>query len=637
MTLKSPDPNPLLQNWPLLQRIAAATKGQRRGILLLVVLVVVGTSLPLAVPILIGRIVDDIIGGQSLSSLVWMLVAIPALSLAGVAFSHFAELRSAGVGYRLIEDLQVRIFARIAHMPLGFFTTVRPGTIGSRITNDVYATEPLFTSIVPSALSSATFLVGSAVIVAVIDIRLAAIFAIIPFVLVPIRLAEKRINALLRESFDRNATLASTTESILTRDGMILARQAGQVANETARFRAMAAQYRAVSTAGAALRTVVGSSYDTIFATTLAAVLGVGTWLVTRETMSVGTLLLFLLYVRQVQGPVNTIIGLRYPAIRAGIAFERVFDVLDSEASVEKSSQPAAARAEHGSPVAAAQSPALRLQGVGFEYPPLSEVSIEGLSGTGDVLSIAGFPLTALTGEGGNSRTPAERPQVLQNIELEVWPGEFVAIVGASGAGKSTLAMLAAGLLTPSEGEVMVDGVAVGTMGDVEVARRVALIPQETFVLHDSIAANLRYVNPSASDEELAGACSAARLDGLIASLPQQYETVIGEKGYRLSGGERQRLAIARALLKAPSLLVLDEPTAHLDAETENEVKLAIDNASRDRAVLMIAHRLSTIVDADRILVLAEGRIAESGTHSELLAVPGGRYGALYQSQAQER
>jgi ATP-binding cassette subfamily B protein len=222
---------------------------------------------------------------------------------------------------------------------------------------------------------------------------------------------------------------------------------------------------------------------------------------------------------------------------------------------------------------------------------------------------------------------------VLDGVSFSVGRGELVAVVGASGAGKSTIALLAAGLYQPTAGRVQVDGCATPEWTETDLARRVALITQDTYVLHDTVRANLRYVNEGATDDELAAACEAAHLGALIASLPDGYDTLVGERGYRLSGGERQRLAVARALLKDADLIILDEPTSQLDAETELLIKQTTEKLFASKAVLTIAHRLSTIVDANRILVLSGGVIVEEGTHDALMGLPGGRYAALYRAQ----
>ncbi|MBM3525442.1 MAG: ABC transporter ATP-binding protein, partial [Alphaproteobacteria bacterium] len=325
------------RNRVLLLRIARFAAPYRSSLLGLAALIVVGTALPLAPPVLVRSVVDDLIAGESFSDVRTPIGLFLVFGLVAVAANFVGQVLAARVGFHVIADLQRILFDRFAAMPLGFFTTVRPGTLVSRMTNDVYATEPLFTTIVASALSNAVTLVGAAVVLILVDVRLALIFLLIPLVLLPIRFAEAKINDQLRRSFEENSRLSSSIESLLTRDGILLARQAGQMGAETGRFAALTESLRALSVLGARWRAAVGASYDTVFNLTTAGVLALGAWLVTSGDASVGTLLLFLLYVRLTQGAVSGLAGLRYPTRRAEIAFQRVFDVLDTPAQRPRS------------------------------------------------------------------------------------------------------------------------------------------------------------------------------------------------------------------------------------------------------------------------------------------------------------
>jgi ATP-binding cassette subfamily B protein len=566
------------------------------------------------------------------------LVLIGVTGLLGVGASFAASRVADGIGHSVTRDLQRRLFDHLVGLPMPFYTTVRPGMLVSRLTNDVYAVEPLFTSVIASALASSVTLVVAAVVLLVVNPWLALVLLIVPLVLWPIRLAESRINTVIRSSFKHNAELSSHVESVLNRDGVLLARQSGALDAERTRFGELAGKVRDTALRLASWRAAVGSSYDLVFTITTTALLVGGALLVTGGNISLGTLILFLLYLRQIQAPVSTLIGLRYPAFRAGAAFTRVFDVLESPLRPIADPAPTAVVATSGAADAGSHGGrpvVLRLRGVGFDHVPAADVSIPGLSHE-----------TAVTGPGmfGMNVVPHALPtaqddlpeghrRVLDGLDLTVCQGETVAIVGESGAGKSTIAMLAAGLVAPTRGEVLLRGRPTTALGLTELARSVALITQETYVRHETIAENLRYVAPEATDEELVAACHAAQLHDLIASLPDGYQTVVGEKGYRFSGGERQRLSIARALLKHADLIVLDEPTSQLDSQTEEQLNAALAELFVDSAVLLMAHRLRTVRTADRILVLSGGVIRESGTHDELVAVPDGLYAAFYRMQ----
>jgi ATP-binding cassette, subfamily B, bacterial len=610
------------------KRVVAAARPYRGRIVLLLGIVLVSAVLPLIQPLLLRTLIDDLAAGRGMTTLVVPLVVIGLLGIGAVAAEFVASRTADAIGHNVTKDLQRRLFDHLSGLPMSFYTTVRSGTLVSRLTNDVYAVEPLFTTVIASALASAVTLVAAGIVLVVVDIRLAVVLVIVPLVLWPVRKAESKINTVIRSSFRHNSELSSHVESVLHRDGVLLARQSGALETERTRFGELAGKVRDTALRLAAWRAAVGASYDLVFMLTTTALLTGGAILVTGGDISLGTLILFLLYLRQIQAPVSTLIGLRYPSMRAGAAFTRVFDVLESEVRpvpdpVVKDREPAG------------DGRVLAFENVSFDHVPAGEAGIPGLSHAKAVTGPGMFGITAAPHAMDHSAdAPVEdRTRVLNGVDLSVTAGQTVAIVGASGAGKSTIAMLAAGLVRPTTGKVRVNGLDTMEMTHQELASAVALITQETHVRHDTIEANLRYVRPDATDGELVEACKAAQLHTLIESMPEGYETVIGEKGYRFSGGERQRLSIARALVKRAGLIVLDEPTSQLDAGTEEQLTAALDEVFADRAVLVIAHRLRTVRDADRILVLHNGTFRESGTHVELLEVPDGHYAALYRTQ----
>nr|MDT0658190.1 ABC transporter ATP-binding protein [Micromonospora sp. DSM 115978] len=640
----------ILRNPVLLRRIVASSRPYRGRILLLLLFVLLGTVLPLSQPLLLREVIDELTVGEGFDAVLWPLVLIGVTGLLGVGAGFVASRIADAIGHSVTRDLQRRLFDHLVNMPLPFYTTVRPGTLVSRLTNDVYAVEPLFTSVIASALSSSVALVVAAVVLIVVDPRLAVVLLIVPLVLWPVRLAESKINTVIRWSFKHNAELSSHVESVVNRDGVLLARQSGAIDAERTRFGELAAKVRETALRLASWRAAVGSSYDLVFTVTTTALLVGGALLVTGGDISLGTLILFLLYLRQIQVPVSTLIGLRYPSFRAGAAFTRVYDVLDSPLRPITDPAPTpddtatTGGTDPGPVTGAGPDPAgdagsrpvvLCMRDVSFDHVPTADMSIKGLSHENAVTGLGMLGMNVIPHElsSGPDAPPEGHRRVLHRLDLSVRQGETVAIVGESGAGKSTIAMLAAGLVPPTHGEVLLRGQSTTALGLVELARSVALITQETYVRHETIAENLRYVAPNASDQELVEACQAAQLHDLIASLPDGYGTVVGEKGYRFSGGERQRLSIARALLKRADLIVLDEPTSQLDAQTEEQLNAALAELFADSAVLLMAHRLRTVRTADRILVLAGGVIRESGTHDELLAIPDGRYAALTRMQ----
>ncbi|MFF8500169.1 ABC transporter ATP-binding protein [Streptomyces anulatus] len=616
----------LLSNRPLLRRVASAVRPFRGRVAGLAVVMTAAAAFPLMQPLLLRTVVDGLAAGHGFSSFVGVLVLIGLFGVLAVVMDFIGARVAGNLGHRIVEDLQGRLFDHLVRLPLPFYATVRPGTVASRLTNDVYATEPLFTTVLVNAFAHTVGLVGAVAVLAVVDIRLTLVLLLVPLVMIPVRKAESRINAVLGASFRQNAELTSRAETTLTRDGVLLARQSGRLAHETAGFNALATDVRATSVRLASWRAAVGAGYGGVFAVAYIVLLVGGAWLVADGRMTIGTLVLFLLYLRQIQGPVTSLVGLRYPAMRAGAAFTRVFDVLDSRLRPEVT--PGGPEAPEGTDAAS-----LVFEGVTYTHPAVDDISIPGLSHRGAVFGPGALGLTAVE-HGQQIETVRESGgTAVRSVEIEVGPGETVAVVGPSGAGKSTLALLAAGLLTPTEGRVLVKGADTRRSTPEQLSRAVALISQETYVLHATVAENIRYVRPEATEEEVRAACRAASLDVFVDSLPDGYETMVGEKGYRLSGGERQRLAIARALLKRASVVILDEPTSQLDAETELRLLASFEELFATSAVLVVAHRLSTVRHADRILVMEQGRIVESGPHHRLLGLPGGRYAALHQAQ----
>lgn len=622
---------PLLRNRPLLRRIARAARPHRTRLAVLAGLVTLSTVLPLAQPLLLRSVIDGLGRQQAFSSLAVPLAAIGVCGALAVFFGFLAARQADRTGHQVVADLQRGLFDHLSRMPLPFYSTLRPGTLASRLTNDVYATEPLFTTVLVNALANGVTLVAAVTVLAVVDPRLVLILLLIPLVLLPVRRSEARINAVLGASFRQNAQLTAQAESLLNREGVLLARQSGRMEHETERFGGLAETVRATSVRLGKWRALVESGYGAVFAVVYAGLLISGAWAVSTGRATLGTLVLFLMYLRQIQGPVTSLVGLRYPAMRAGAAFSRVFDVLDSELRPDEPG-PAPLLPVRGDRPADAEAPVLAMDDVWFRHEPTERISIPGLSHVAAV-SGPGQPLTAVAHGRQFASEAAGDHTVLRGVGLEVRRGETVAVVGPSGAGKSTLALLAAALIRPTGGSVTVAGLDTRRHSAQELAGKVALITQDTHLLHETVADNVRYVRPGASDAEVEAACRAAQLDTLIASLPDGYATVIGEKGHRLSGGERQRLSIARALLKKADLVVLDEPTSQLDSATEELLMASLSLLFADRGVLVVAHRLTTIQSADRILVLEEGRAAEQGSHAELIGLPRGRYRNLYEKQ----
>ena len=615
---------------------------------------VVGGIAPLIQVLLLRSVVDGLVQERTVGSQVaWQIGAMLGLGLLGVWMTYAARVVSTRAAGAVIADMQSSMFRRLTTMPIHFYTTVRPGAVVSRLTSDANGAEAMYTSVIPVVVSGVTTIVTSVVIVAFVDPRLLVLLVVIPVAIAYVRKAEARINELIARSFDVTKELASSAETFVSRDGALLARQNGQTRREQGRFTEQADVLAGLSAATARAAATSGASYGTAFVVITAGALAMGVWLVAEQGVTVGSVILVVLYLQQLQAPVQSLLNTRYPRMRSSIALDRVEAVLAAGPAAphapESSGRPGAV--VRPSPDASPDAPpagdadghevvpALRMLGVRYRYPTVASYSIDGLSHAGDALSIPWLPITGLNGKivGSGDAPQEERAHgyALDGIDLTIGRGEVVAVVGSSGAGKSTLAGITAGLVDCDEGVVEIAGSALRDLDEQRRAELIAYIPQEPYVLHASVRDNLRYANPDATERELLEVCRAVALDGLVEQLDDGLDSVIGEKGHRLSGGERQRLAIARAALKRPALVVMDEPTAHLDTATEARVREAMDELFGAAGILMIAHRLSTVRHADRIVVLEAGRIVQSGPHEELAQQPG-RYRVLLGSSAQD-
>jgi ATP-binding cassette subfamily B protein len=608
----------LVEEWRALRVTLECGSIRRRAVGALVGAQVVAALLPMGQVLLFKQVIDDLTRPRSAGHLVFLIAASLVAGLGGVWATFWAQQIGGRIGYQAIGGLQTRMFEVLTRMPIPFFTTVRSGALVSRISNDVNGTEVVFKSVIPTIVSSIVTILVAVVVIAVVDVRMLVLLVFVPACLLFVRRAEHRINRLIEMSFGIAREMSSSIEKVLSRDGIVLVRTSGRSADEQAAFAGLARAASQASASSSMWAASVSASYGTAFTIMGSGVLAISVWLARSGGLPIGTLILVVLYMQQLQSPVQALLGTRYPKLRSRIALDRVKTVLDADfADARQLSQPGSANAADR----AHHLPILELRHVSYSYPPADHYSIPGLSFAGDALSIPWLPITGMAGEA--NEVDRRHGPVLRDVSLRIDRGEVVALVGHTGAGKSTLGYLATGLLAADSGSVLIGGRDLDMMSEAEVADTVAYIGQECHVLHDTVRSNLLYVNASATDHEIELACRRARFDTVLSSMPDGLDTVIGEKGHRLSGGERQRLAIARALVTHPRLVVLDEPTAHLDGETETAVQDALLQALSDTAVLIIAHRASTVAAAHRIVVLDHGCILQEGIHDELITRDG--------------
>ena len=559
---------------------------------------------PLVLKALVDRAVAHRLTTGGVNLLVVAAVAI-ALSMTGLGLLN--RWLGSRIGEGLIYDLRVALFRHVQRMPVAFFTYTRTGSLLSRLSNDVLGAQQAVGTL--STVTSDVFTLATTLTAMLLlswKVTLLALLVVPGFIVLDRRMA-KRLATLSRQRMGFNADMSSTMAERLNVAGALLVKLFGRPRSEAEEFSERAAAVRESGIRLAVQSRLYYGGLATVGAIGTAAVYWIGGRALIDGSLKVGTLTALAAYVSKLYSPLTDLASARVDLLTALVSFERVFEVLDAAPAVDD--LPGA------TPLAQPVAGRLDVEDVWFRYPSAATVSIE-----------------SLEGEGTRERRDEPSEPVLRGVSFSAEPGSMVALVGPSGAGKTTLSSLIPRLYDVTSGAVRIDGRDVRDLTLESVTAAVGVVSQDPHLFHDSVAANLRYARPEATDEEVAAACRAARIHDVIAALPDGYDTVVGERGYRLSGGEKQRLSIARLLLKAPAIVVLDEATSHLDSENEALIQQALAVALAGRTAIVIAHRLSTIAAADQILVLDGGRIVERGRHGELLRA-GGLYAELFETQ----
>lgn len=588
-----------------LSRIVAFAKPYKVALILFLITVVIDAFLVVATPLLLRRLIDEgVIPGNSplvtqLAFTVGLIACLDAL------FNMIGRLFSARIGEGLIYDLRKLIFEHVQKQSIAFFTRTQTGALISRLNSDVIGAQQAFTATLSGVISNllSLILVTAAMLILSWQITLISL-CLLPMFLYPTKWVGRKLQGYTRDSFNLNAEMSSTMTERFNVSGALLVSLYGNQQVESKNFGTKARRVADIGISIALLNRIFFIALTSIAAIATAVAYGVGGHLAINKTITVGTLLAITALLARLYGPLTALSNVRVDVMNALVSFERVFEVLDLQPMVAN---------KKDALILKTVTPSVEFKSVSFSYPKAEEISLASLE-------MVAKPEVVESGV------------VLKGIDFFAKPGTLTGIVGPSGAGKSTISSLIPRLYDVTAGAILIDGVDVRDLEIESLRSHIGVVTQDSHMFHDSILANLKYANENATTEEIVSACKSAQIWELISNLPNGLDTIVGERGHRLSGGEKQRLAIARLLLKKPSIVIMDEATAHLDSENESLVQSALKVALAGRTSLVIAHRLSTIAHADQILVLENGLIAERGTHDQLIA-KGGLYFDLFQKQ----
>lgn len=601
------------------RRIGPYVRPYRGALVVLLLVSALGAGITAATPLLIGLAIDRGIVPGRMHVVLTVAGAIIGLALLE-AICQWVQARASGlVGEGVVFDLRTQLFKHVQGQPLAFFTRSQTGALVSRLNTDVIGAQQAVTTLLSESVNTVLTLVLVLIAMFFLSWQLTLVALItIPFFLLPGRVIGRRMQELARGTMQLNAELGSMMNERFNVSGAMLAKLYGRAEEEADVFGGRAENVREIGVRTMVTGQMLGIVMGLVASVTLGLMFAVGGALVVHGHFEIGKLVALVTLVTRMYNPVHQLSNLQASAMTALVSFDRVFEVLDLKPLVtdRPGAGPLVVRRAPGDEIGSGNgAPDIEFEHVRFRYPSASEVSL------GSLESIA-VPV----------RERPEHAWVLDDVSFRAPAGKLTAIVGPSGAGKTTLTHLVPRFYDPVEGAVRIGGSDLRDVATPSLRAGVGVVTQDAHLFHDTIRENLRYARPGASERELVEACRAAQIWDQVEKLPNGLDTVVGDRGYRLSGGEKQRIALARLLLKAPPVVVLDEATAHLDSESEAAIQRALRTALAGRTSLVIAHRLSTIRDADQILVLAGGRVVEQGPHDVLLAA-GGLYATLYHTQ----
>ena len=588
-----------------IRRIGTFAKPYKWQIVFFLVTVVLDAVLVIATPLLLRQLIDKGVIPHNGALVTRLAILVGLLAIGDSLMSIIGRWFSSRIGEGLIYDLRSQVFSHVQRQSIAFFTRAQTGALISRINSDVIGAQQAFTATLSGVVSNIVSLVLVLITMLVLSWQITIVsLVLLPLFLLPTKWVGRKLQGLTRQSFQLNAEMSSTMTERFNVSGAMLVALYGEPTREHEYFSTRARRVADIGISIALLNRIFFIALTSVAAIATAFAYGIGGHLAISGVVTIGTLLAITALLSRLYGPLTALSNVRVDVMTALVSFERVFEVLDLTPMVQD---------RIGAVELSQDNPSVEFRNVSFSYPHASEISLASLES-------ASRPELIPSGE------------VLRDISFIAKPGTMTALVGPSGAGKTTISALIPRLYDVTAGSLLVGGVDVRELTLKSLRHSIGVVMQDAHLFHETIGENLRYAKPDATVEEMRNACEAARIWSLIESLPNGFDTMVGERGHRLSGGEKQRLAIARLLLKSPAVVILDEATAHLDSENEALVHEGLRVALKGRTSIVIAHRLSTVMEADQILVIEKGTIVERGSHEELVGAKG-LYAELYARQ----